>query len=119
VDRYGSVDLLWQDLQRHLDGLPVLAHRGSRLYRARKFLGRHRVESAAAAIVAVSLAVGAGAAIRQAMVAARERDRAERALVDAEQLLKQSETVTGFLVGLFDVTTPTPGATAPTAQEVV
>ena len=25
ADRYGSADLLWQDLQRYLDGLPVLA----------------------------------------------------------------------------------------------
>jgi len=119
ADRYGSVDLLWEDIQRHLDGLPVLAHRGSRLYRARKFFGRHRVEAAAATIVTLSLAVGAGVAIRQAMFAARERDRAERALVDAEQSLGQSESVTGFLVGLFDVTTPTPGAAAPTAREVV
>ena len=119
TDRYGSVDLLWGDIQRHLDGLPVLAHRGSRLYRTRKFLGRHRVESAAAALVALSLAIGAGAAIRQATLAGHERDRAERALADAEQSLKQSESVTGFLVGLFDVTTPMPGATALTARELV
>jgi eukaryotic-like serine/threonine-protein kinase len=46
TDRYGSPDLLWEDLQRYLDGLPVHAQRGSRAYRARKFLGRHRVESA-------------------------------------------------------------------------
>jgi serine/threonine protein kinase/tetratricopeptide (TPR) repeat protein len=118
-DRYGSVDLLWEDLGRYLDGLPVHAHRGSRLYRARKFLGRHRVESAAAAIVAVSLAAGAGVAVRQATIAARERDRAQRALAEAEQSIKQSESVTGFLVGLFDPTAPNPGATTVSAQELV
>jgi len=119
TDRYGSVDLLWEDLQRYLDGLPVHAHRGSRLYRARKFLGRHRVESAAAALVAVSLAVGAGVAVRQATFAARERDRAEHALSDAQQALSQSETVTGFLVGLFDATTPRADTSALTAPELL
>ena len=118
-DRYGSVDLFWADLERYLDGLPVHAHRGSRLYRTRKFLGRHRVESAAAALVAASLAVGAGASVRQATIAARERDRAQHALAKAEQSIKQSETVTGFLVGLFDATTRVPGATRVTAQELV
>ena len=118
-DRYGSVDLLWADLERYLDGLPVHAHRGSRLYRVRKFLGRNRVESAAVALVAVSLAVGAGVAVRQATLASRERDRAERALAEAEQSIKQSESVTAFLVGLFDATAPNPGATMVTAQELV
>jgi eukaryotic-like serine/threonine-protein kinase len=120
TDRYGSADLLWEDLQRYLDGLPVLAHRGSRLYRARKFFGRHRVESAAAAVVALSLAVGTGVAVRQATIAARERDRAERALIDAEQSFRQSESVTGFLVGLFDVSAPRPsGGGSITAQELL
>jgi serine/threonine-protein kinase len=119
TDRYGSADLLWEDLQRYLDGLPVLAHRGSRLYRARKFFGRHRVESVAASLVALSLAVGAGVAFRQASVAARERDRAERARADAEQTLRQSEAVTGFLVGLFDATTATASAGPVTAQELL
>ena len=34
-DRYGSVDLLWDDLARYLDGQPVHAHRGSWVHRAR------------------------------------------------------------------------------------
>jgi serine/threonine-protein kinase len=119
TDRYGSADLLWEDLQRYLDGLPVHAQRGSRAYRARKFLRRHRVESAAAALVAISLTVGAGVAVRQSAVAARERDRAERARADAEQNLRQSESVTGFLVDLFDVTTPVPGGGAITADELL
>jgi serine/threonine-protein kinase len=119
ANRYGSVDLLWQDLQRYLDGLPVLAHRGSRAYRARKFFGRHRVESAAAAVVVLSLAVGAGTAVRQATVAAQERDRAAQALVESEQSLRQSEGVTSFLVGLFDATAPHRGDGAITAEELL
>ena len=118
-DRYGSVDLLWEDLQRYLDGLPVHAHRGSRLYRARKFLGRYRVESTAAAVVALSLAVSTGVAVRQATLAARDRDRAQHALAQAEQSLEQSESVTGFLVGLFDAAMPTPGSAVFTVEELV
>ena len=118
-DRYGSVDLLWEDLQRYLDGLPVHAHRGSRLYRARKFLGRYRVESTAAAVVALSLAMSTGVAVRQAALAARDRDRAQHALAQAEQSLKQSESVTGFLVGLFDAAMPTPGSSAFSVEELV
>ena len=94
--RYGSVDLFWQDLQRHLDGLPVLAHRGSRGYRARKFLARHRIQATAGALVAASLIGGTVIAVRQAVVAQDERDR-------AEQSRAQAENVTDFLVGLFDV----------------
>jgi serine/threonine protein kinase len=118
-DRYGSVDLFWEDLERYLDGLPVHAHRGSRLYRARKFLGRHRVESAAAALVALSLAAGGGVAMRQATLASRERDRAQGALAEAEQSIKQSESVTSFLVGLFDAAAPIPETNTITAQELV
>jgi serine/threonine protein kinase/tetratricopeptide (TPR) repeat protein len=119
ADRYGSADLLRQDIQRYLDGLPVLAHRGSRLYRARKFLGRHRVESTALAAVVGALAVGAGVAVRQASVAAREGDRADRARVEAEQSFRQSESVTSFLVGLYDANAATPGGRAVTAQDLL
>jgi len=97
--RYGSADLMWEDVQRHLDGLPVLAHRATRWYRARKFLGRHRIEALAAAVVLVSLVTGASIAVRQAAVANRERDRAEHALT-------QSKEVTEFLVRLFRTPAP-------------
>lgn len=117
--RYGSAELLLQDLQRYLDGLPVIAHRGSRLYHVRKYLRRHRAESAAAAAAVLSLALGAGVAVRQATVAERERVRAQRALADAEQSLGQSESVTGFLVGLFDASLPTSGRGAVTAEDLL
>jgi len=111
--RYGSADLLWQDLQRHLDGLPVLAHRGSREYRTRKFLARHRVQATAAAVVVASLIAGTAIAVRQAVVAQGERDR-------AEQSRAQAENVTSFLVGLFDVmNAPQSRTEAVTADDLV
>ena len=97
--RYGSADLMWEDVQRHLDGLPVIANHGTRWYRARKFLGRHRLEAIAAGVVTISLVGGASIAVRQAAVASRERDRAEQALA-------QSNEVTDFLVRLFRTPAP-------------
>jgi serine/threonine-protein kinase len=56
--RYGSADLLAEDIGRHLDGLPVLAHRGSGWYRVEKFVRRHRASVAFAAMAAVLLVGG-------------------------------------------------------------
>ena len=41
--RYPSVEALLEDLERHRTGLPVRARPDSVAYRARKFLGRHRL----------------------------------------------------------------------------
>jgi serine/threonine-protein kinase len=92
--RYASADMLRQDIERFLGGLPVLAHRGSHRYQMGKFLRRHRVEAAAAAIVLVALASGLSIAIAQGRRASRERDRAEQALAE-------STGVTTFLLELF------------------
>jgi eukaryotic-like serine/threonine-protein kinase len=92
--RYASADMLRQDIERYLSGLPVLAHRGTRRYRARKFLRRHRVEAIAAVLIVATLLGGMTVALSQARRAARERDRAEQALAE-------SNGVTGFLLELF------------------
>ena len=100
--RYGSADVMWEDIQRHLDGLPVLADHGTPWYRARTFIRRHRATAVAAVVVMLSLIAGTTVAVRQAAVAGRERARAEQALV-------QSKEVTEFLVRLFQ-TPARPGA---------
>jgi serine/threonine protein kinase/tetratricopeptide (TPR) repeat protein len=104
--RYGSVSLLSQDINNHLGDLPVLARRGGRGYRTRKFVKRHRVETLGLALVTVALFAGAGAFAWQARLTARERDRAENAF-------RQSEEVSGFLIRLFEDSDPleTPGDT--------
>jgi len=115
--RYGSADLLAEDIRRYLEGQPVLAHKGSRRYYARKYLERHRAVAAVAALAVLSLATGAGVAVWQAGVARTERDRAELARAEAEAALRQaeealrhSEEVTAFLVGLFEAGDPTASA---------
>ena len=69
--RYASVDALVQDIERHLNGEPVLARPDSAWYRLRKAALRHRVGFAAATAVLAALFVGAGAALMQARKARR------------------------------------------------
>jgi len=92
--RYASVDMLRQDVERHLAGSPVMAHRGGRRYRIGKFVRRHRVEVAAATAVGAALVIGLSVAVLQGRRATRERDRAEQALAE-------SNGVTDFLLELF------------------
>jgi tetratricopeptide (TPR) repeat protein len=56
--RYRSAEAFAQDIERHLNGLPVKARRSTVAYRSAKFVRRHR-EAVIAAAVAVSL-VGLG-----------------------------------------------------------
>lgn len=84
--RYASVEHFADDIRRHLAGLPVLAHRDSVAYRTSKFIRRHRVGVAAAAVVAASLVAGVIATTWQARVARLERARAERRFSEVRAL---------------------------------
>ncbi|HUL64472.1 MAG TPA: serine/threonine-protein kinase [Burkholderiaceae bacterium] len=75
-DRYGTVDALVDDIERLLEGRPVLARADSAWYRARKFVARHRGAVGAASGIALALVVGAGVAIWQAGFARAEAARA-------------------------------------------
>lgn len=77
--RYPSVEALAADLRRYLAGEPVSARRDSRVYRARKFVTRHRWPLAAAGLFALVLAGGA-------IATAREARRANRHLAQLREL---------------------------------
>ena len=53
--RYPSVEQFSQDIRRHLDGLPVIARKGTFRYRSAKFIRRNRAAVVATVVVAVSL----------------------------------------------------------------
>lgn len=97
--RYPSAEALLEDLKRHRSGLPVEARLQTMGYRVRKFAGRHRWGVAAGTIAVVSLVGGLGAALWQAQTARLERDRTAAAL-------ERSETVTTFLISLFEANDP-------------
>jgi len=49
--RYQSAAQFAEDLRRHLEGRPIVARQSSLRYRAGKFIGRNRLQVAAASIV--------------------------------------------------------------------
>jgi tetratricopeptide (TPR) repeat protein len=90
--RYASAEQLAADLQLHLDGFPVLAHEDTPGYRLGKFVRRHKLGVAAAAVfaaVVLGAVVALSALYREAV---RERERAE--------------VVSEFLEGLFQISDP-------------
>jgi len=76
-ERYGTVQALSEELERYLEGRPVLAQADSRFYRLRKFVARNRLAVGAAAAVLLAIVTGAGVAVWQAREAQAEQQRAE------------------------------------------
>lgn len=68
--RYPSVEQLSEDIRRHLEGLPVLAHKATVSYRTQRFMRRHRAAILSASVVALILML-VGAALL-VMVARRK-----------------------------------------------
>jgi serine/threonine protein kinase/tetratricopeptide (TPR) repeat protein len=56
--RYGSVEEFAQDIERHLQHLPVKARRSTLTYWASKFARRHKVEVSSGLVVIVTLTAG-------------------------------------------------------------
>jgi non-specific serine/threonine protein kinase/serine/threonine-protein kinase len=92
--RYGSPAELAADLRRHLQSEPVLAGPPSRVYRARKFVRRHRVLVAASTAVAIALLAAVIGITAGLLRARREAQRANQAAADAS-------ATAAFLADLF------------------
>jgi eukaryotic-like serine/threonine-protein kinase len=86
AERYGSVEALADDIERHLDQRPVRAQPDSAVYRARKFLRRNRFAVAAVSAIVVTALAGASASLWQAQRAERERDTALREKKNADEV---------------------------------
>ncbi len=88
-ERYGSVEKLSEDLGRSLRGLPVSARGSSPGYRVRKFVRRHRLSLAAAALaLAVAASLLATLVLRGRLT--RERTRVEAIGDFANALFRES-----------------------------
>lgn len=99
--RYASADEFARDIRRYLDGLPVEARGDSAGYRARKFVRRHRVPVAAAALLVLTLSGSAVALGLSRSAVLEERDRAEAAALRAETEAANSQAVVAFLADVF------------------
>jgi tetratricopeptide (TPR) repeat protein/predicted Ser/Thr protein kinase len=89
--RYASVELLAQDLDHYLRGLPVAARADSAAYRAGKFVRRHRIAAAASLLVAAALVIGTVATMIQARRAQLAAARAQRVSTLVTDLFKLAE----------------------------
>lgn len=111
--RYGSPSDLAADIHRYLHHQPVVACPPSTVYKARKFVRRHRFGVGVAAVAALILVAFSVTTALQARRIARERDRANR---EAEA----SRQVSDFLTGLFKVSDPSEArGNSVTAREIL
>jgi serine/threonine-protein kinase len=97
--RYASAGAFADDIERHLAGQPVAAHPPSRLYRARKFVARHRGSVLTTAALVLAIFAALGVALWQASVA---RKQSQVAHEEAER----ADTTRRFLIGVFDNVEP-------------
>ena len=93
-ERYGAVSDLAADLRRHLAGRPVEAGPPGTLYRARKFLSRHAVGAAAAALLLAGLLVGLAGLVWGLL-------QARRARAEAEERRHEAQQTAAFLFDIF------------------
>ncbi len=112
--RYASVEQLSEDIGRHLAGQPVIARRGSTVYRARKFIRRNKTAVAGVTILVLALLAGLIFAIRQARMA-REEARENRRLAYPARLQKAQEAFAAGdyeqMEAALDEFAPKPGRT--------
>ena len=92
--RYPSVAAMAEDIQRHLNGLPISARPATLRYRARKFVGRHAAGVAVTAVAAVALIAITALTLVQSRRVAAESARVTR---ERDKLLE----VRGFLMEMF------------------
>ena len=95
--RYSSASALADDVQRHLDGMPVLARSDTVRYRAEKFVRRHAWAVTAAAAAFVGLTATTTVTLVQSQRVAEQRD---IALAERDKAVE----VRGFLMEMFGAT---------------
>src|SRR6266436_4701565 len=104
--RYGSSQQMASDIQRHLEGKPVIARRDTLSYRSAKFVRRHWLPVTAGAGMAFLILAFATTTYIQSLRIAAERDRVaeQRAMAEGERA--RAEEVSSFLVNLFKLSDP-------------
>ncbi|MEM9667262.1 MAG: serine/threonine-protein kinase, partial [Bacteroidota bacterium] len=104
--RYASAEQLAEDLRRHGQGLPVVAHRDSAGYRVRKWVQRNRAAAAVTVIIGLLLLSTATLGTVFAVTTARQAAAIEREATRAEQAAAQAEGVNTFLQDILGSANP-------------
>lgn len=104
--RYSSVEQFAADVERHLNGMPVIARADSWAYRASKFVGRHSLV-VALSVAFIALLVGFTiTTYMQSQRIAHERDLARAERTRAEEERGRAEAVASFLIESFRLADP-------------
>lgn len=104
--RYGSAQQMANDIQRYLDGKPVLARSDTLSYRSTKFIRRHWLPVAASVSVFMMMLAFVVTTYVQSVRIAAERDRVAEQREAAEHERSRAEEVSNFLVNLFKLSDP-------------
>jgi serine/threonine-protein kinase len=104
--RYATAEAFADDLERYLDGRPILARGYDSGYRMRKFLRRNRVAVVAAGLITVSLIAGAAVALWQAREAMKQAAFAAEQQALARERATAAERTKQFMIGLFEASDP-------------
>ncbi len=104
--RYSSSQQMASDIQRYLEGKPIIARRDTVSYRTAKFVRRHWLPvTAAVGAIALTLAFAATTYLQSLRIAA-ERDRVAQQRGLAERERARAEEVSSFLINLFKLSDP-------------
>ena len=104
--RYASAQQMASDIQRYLEGKPVIARRDTMSYRTAKFVRRHWLPVAASVSVVLLIIAFAATTYEQSLRIAAERDRVAEQRAVAERERTRAEEVSSFLVNLFKLSDP-------------
>lgn len=104
--RYSSVDQFSADIWRHIDGLPVEARRPTARYRARKFIGRHRILVTASAVVLFSVLTGLGLALWQARETRAQANLAIESQRRSDIEREKAENISQFMLKIISYANP-------------
>jgi eukaryotic-like serine/threonine-protein kinase len=104
--RYASAQQMASDIQRYLDGKPVIARRDTMSYRTSKFVRRHWLPVVAGTSALFMVVAFATTAYVQSLRIAAERDRVAVQRERAEHERVRAEEVSKFLVDLFKLSDP-------------
>jgi serine/threonine-protein kinase len=104
--RYPSAETFSADIRRFLEAHPVHASKGTRRYRASKYIRRHKTGVTVAAGIVLLLITFAATATYQSIRIAEQRDAAEKAKFKAEAESQKAKKVSAFLVDMFKISDP-------------
>jgi serine/threonine-protein kinase len=104
--RYAGVAALREDVERHLEGLPLRARAGSFAYRALTSAKRHALALALGAAVAAVLVGATAVSAYESRRARRSAQEAQAQTLVAEGQARRAEALKTFLEGLFDGASP-------------